>query len=398
MKIQRGIRWISIVSLGLFGLTCLGIACWLYAWRWSGTPEPHDSLPAHEVRLLREYDDFLVSTAVAHERMELSHWWKENELDHPDSWLVKLSITLAADWISKRRHAPHRGHIHSLLLNNTAQQINTGLAFHALCKKDGPLFKMLVDKVSDTTSPHEMGALLYRVAFFVPSASPCLPVEDRLALMDWLHEQKDAVCSLPPHRVLEAARLSLMYSDDKAGAILDWFLRKGCKLNPEETLALLLSQPEALPTLQKLIADGLLPAPPQTLAPYLECSPLQLVAGQTMPAPDTVRWLLTSGHSVHGKAAASSASHELPGFCLLSPLDACVQAMQYLSLESTAAAGHLEVLSLLLQQGAVPSAGTKDLLPMFDAGLRSRIVSLMEQHGYYILSGENSCNACCQPE
>ena len=291
MKIQRFIRWGSIVSLGLFGMTSLGIACWLYAWRWRGTPEPHGSLAAHEVRMLREYDDFLVSTAVANERMKLAHWWKEYELDNPDSWLVKLSITLAADWISKRSYAPHRERIHSLLLNNDAQQINSGLAFLALCKKDVPLFKMLVNKASGITSPHEMEALLYSVAFFVPSSSTSLPVKERLELLDWLHEKKDVIHLLPPHRVLEAAR-TLPYSDDKTVAVLDWFLRKGCKLNPEGTLALMLSQPEALPTLQKLTEDGLLPPPPQTLAPYLECSPLQLVAGPVIPVPDTVRWNL----------------------------------------------------------------------------------------------------------
>ncbi len=397
MKIQRFIRWGSIVSLGLFGMTSLGIACWLYAWRWRGTPEPHGSLAAHEVRMLREYDDFLVSTAVANERMKLAHWWKEYELDNPDSWLVKLSITLVADWISKRSYAPHRERIHSLLLNNDAQQINSGLAFLALCKKDVPLFKMLVNKASGITSPHEMEALLYRVAFFVPSSSTSLPVKERLELLDWLHEKKDVIHLLPPHRVLEAAR-TLPYSDDKTVAVLDWFLRKGCKLNPEGTLALMLSQPEALPTLQKLTEDGLLPPPPQTLAPYLECSPLQLVAGPVIPVPDTVRWLLSLGLNVHGKPACASAGHELPEFCLRSPLDVCVQAMQYLGLDSAAAKGHLEVLALLLQHGAVPSAETKDLLPMFDEELRGRVVELLERHGYYILSGENPCNACCQPE
>ena len=72
--------------------------------------------------------------------------------------------------------------------------------------------------------------------------------------------------------------------------------------------------------------------------------------------------------------------------------------MQYLGLDSAAAKGHLEVLALLLQHGAVPSAETKDLLPMFDEELRGRVVELLERHGYYILSGENPCNACCQPE
>ena len=76
--------------------------------------------------------------------------------------------------------------------------------------------------------------------------------------------------------------------------------------------------------------------------------------------------------------------------------------MQYLSMglgeaEDTRLRGKLEMLDILLQHGALPTAQTRDLLPI-NAELEREIVELFRKHGHHITAGADPYNACCVPE
>lgn len=399
MKLQRFIRWGSVISLGISGVSVAVSACWLYSWRWGGTPVAHASLTAEEARILTDYDDFLATRAVLLYRDEISQLWELNGMDDGEEtpWMVKLALRLTADVYSRDTLGPHRELLHAFLTKGTEQKIPVGMALYALIKQDVKLFKLLLDKASDLKEPVASRSVLSALAYATYPLGNELSVAERLELLDWLYSRGVDIHCLPPHKLLDSVRHTLLVSDDVGAAVFDWFLRHGYQVDQQKALTLLLNSAEALPTLQKLVADGFLPVPTESLAPYFECSPLQFVASRTRPLPDTVRWLLSLGHNVHGQTFKPDIARDLPEFFRHSTLDVCVMALQNMYHDNEDAAGYLDVLSVLLQHGAVPSAKTKSLLPRFDAELRNRVVKLMEQHGYYILTWENSCNACCQP-
>lgn len=119
----------------------------------------------------------------------------------------------------------------------------------------------------------------------------------------------------------------------------------------------------------------------------------QRTAVQLMAAsyePEAVQKLLEHGQS------ATMTTPEYPH----TPLELCLKTLQYLPLgdapEGLEYKG-LAVLDVLLAHGAVPAENTHELLPC-DAAMHRRVVELFEQHGHYIMAGENPYNACCVPE
>ena len=117
-------------------------------------------------------------------------------------------------------------------------------------------------------------------------------------------------------------------------------------------------------------------------------TPVQLVAAAY--EPEAVQKLLELGQS------ATLTTPEYPH----TPLELCLKSLQYLPLREDPEGVEydgLAVLEILLTHGALPGENARELLPC-DAAMHRRVVELFEQHGHYILAGDNSCNACCAPE
>ncbi len=223
-----------------------------------------------------------------------------------------------------------------------------------------------------------------------------MPAAQRLELLDWMYAKGVFVAgSIPAHWFVEKVRFSMLYSDDTGGEIMDWFLRHGYQLEESEVAGLFLLSPQAsLPTWQKLIADGILPQPPRELVFQGEnCTLLQIVAGADTPAPEAVRWLLSLGHQPNALPAGENGH---------SPVEACLKSIRYASLgqsveEDARLRGKVEILDILLQHGAMPTAETRELLPL-DRSLDKEITELFRKHSFHLDAGENPYNACCVPE
>lgn len=394
MKLRKVIRRTAAGALGIAALIMLGGYGWLYSWKWGSAPAAHANLAADDIERLLGLDTYLTTQAVqANYQVTQENWMLNQEEEEAGiHWLVKISLRLSADWVAKCAFAPAREVLHDFLASgNTAENIPT-LAVLALMKQDLPLFKLFAEQ----SRPSELRHLLKTVLYCAAPGTECLPAAQRLELLEWMHSKGVPVAdSIPVHRFVEAVRYSMLYTDDTGGEILAWFLRHGYLLDEAEAAGLFLQSPQAsLPVWQKLIADGILPQPPQELEfQGKRHTPLQIVTGADTPAPDAVRWLLSLGHQPNALPTGENQR---------TPVDVCLNSIRYASLgqsekEDTRLRSKVEMLDILLQHGALPTAETRELLPL-DRALDKEITELFRKHSFHLDAGENPYNACCVPE
>lgn len=400
MKLRKIIKCTSVIFLGLAGLIVLVGYGWLYSWKWGSAPAAHASLSAADVQHLQELDSYLTTQAVQNNyQLARENWVYSMDEDEAEiHWLVKISLRLSADWASKCNLAPAREVLHEFLASGNAGENTAALAVLALMKQDAPLFKLFAEQSSPPEFRHLLNAVLYCAA----PTTECMPASQRVELLEWLHAKGAPIAdSIPAHRFVEKVRYSMLYSDDTGGEILAWFLRHGYQLDAAESAALFLLQPQtALPCWQKLVADEILPTPPQELMFREERStPLQIAVSADSPAPDAVRWLLSLGHQPNASAMQDA---EIACSVGKAPIDACLNSIRYSSLgqseeEDARLRGKVEMLDILLQHGAVPTAETRELLPL-DRALDQEITELFRKHSFHLDAGDNPYNACCVPE
>lgn len=390
----------SLLSLGLFALSVAGVYVWLYQWKWAETPASCASFTEEEARRLEAFDAYLTTQAVQVEIKAILLDLLQNEGFEKEElpWLEKISIRLSADWYSKAAYAPAREVLHAFLSTGNAQEDMVNLAYLALKKQDIPLFKLFVEKSVAVDEPLERELLLFSIP-----GQETMPVAQRLELLDFLLSKGVQLTGkMSSFRFLEVMERAIRYTDDERGELLDWFLRHGYQVDATAVASMLLQQPQSvLPMWKKLVEDGVLPPPPQNLAPALSGTALQLAAQNEYASPETVRWLLALGHAVQVPSPPQGPSSG-QGTPPQQPLDACLSAMQYVTAGineefDARLRRHLEVLDILLQHGAVPTEQSRMILPI-DADSRQQVVELMQRHGHYIMAGDNPCNACCEPE
>lgn len=394
MKLRKIIKAGAAVSLGIFALVALGIYGGLYSWKWGRTPAAHASLAAADVQRLQELDAYLTTQAVQNNyQLTQENWvYTMEEGEAEIHWLEQISLRLSADWSSKCAFAPVREALHDFLAYGKTAENTSALAVLALMKQDVPLFKLFAEQ----SEPSELRHLLNTVLYSAAPGTECLPAVQRLELLEWMNAKGVSVAdSIPAHRFVEAVRRSMLYTDDAGGEILAWFLRHGYQLEATEVAGLFLLSPQAaLPTWRKLIADGVLPPPPHELVFQGENrTPLQIVAGADIPAPEAVRWLLSLGHQPNALPAGDNRR---------TPVDTCLNSVRYASLgqseeEDARLLGKVEMLDILLQHGAMPTSETRELLPL-DRALDKEITELFRKLSFHLDAGENPYNACCVPE
>lgn len=427
MKIRTLLVWGIGGSFVIALLAALGAYCWLYSWSWGGTPTPHASLSAPEAQKLHDFDTHIAKQLPEslHMRMkrEIAAWTdarieyeydEDGELtsinDSP-AWLEDLKMRYSSDVVSRTLLNPARESLHRLLKTGTLAADDCFLAALALQMQDIPLVRFLVEKGVNPESPFMdiNGYLLSEIMLGSNGEGEYLPVKERIALLDWMLARGVNIQAVEEERVLLMADYSLTITDDSTGAILDWFLRHGYKLNPASASLILLRAKDALATYQQLIKDGFLPPTPQEIeSPDERCTPLQYVAGLLLPVPDTLRWLLAQGHNPNALPAGAATPapednlDERPRISRKTPIDMCLETMRYATPgknaeEDTRLRAQVEILDILLQHGATPTAETRELLPL-DQTLDKEITELFRRHGFHLDAGENPCNACCLPE
>lgn len=394
MKLRKVIKCTSVFSLGLAGLILLGGYVWLYSWKWGGTPAAHAALAAENVQRLQGFDAYLTTQAVqANYQLVRDNWGLNMEEDDAEPhWLVELSLRLSADWVSKCAFASARESLHDLLFTGNAAGNTAVLAVLALMKQDVPLFKLIAERVS----PSELPRLLTPVLYCATPGTECMPVAQRLDLLDWMYSKGvNLNACIRPQSFVQNVRRSMLYTDDSCGQILNWFLRHGYQMDAADAVGLFLLQADAsLSTWQKLIEDGVLTAPPHELNHEGELrSLLQIVANDDKPAPETLRWLLLLGHQPNVLPTGENRQ---------TPVDACLDSIRYATLgksedEDARLRDKVEMLDILLQHGAIPTAETRELLPL-DRALDREITELFRKHSFHLDAGENPYNACCVPE
>lgn len=409
MKLKKILCWGIGAALGTLAVVALGGYCWLYSWSWGSAPAPHASFSPAEIALLQGCDAYIAKQAplLQYEYIEqqiLMNRAAAAALDEePGSAEPQLSrkeellLPFVSARVSRELLAPLRKSLHRVIETGSAEGSEPYLAVLALQKKDVPLVRLLVEKGAPlkATKDGNTICLLEQTTCASDLQGVYLPIDERIALMDWLVTRGADITAVTEEDVLFLSETSMKVSDDAAGAILEWFLRRGYALDKTRAAAILLQYAGALPTYQRLIEDDLLPEPPQELETVWGCrTPLQLVAGAREPAPDMLRWLLSMGHNPNTLPENEEPSQ--------SPLDACLSGMQYLSLgqgeaQDTRLRGKLEVLDILLQHGARPGEKTRELLPV-NAALEREIVDLFRKHGFHITAGADPYNACCVPE
>lgn len=427
MKFRKVILWGLSGVLGLSALAILGGYCWLYSWTWEGTPTPHASLTAAEVQKLLDFDAFITNRLPEsfRERMkreidafggdsvayELDDEGELTRINSLPAWLEELKLWYSSAAVSRTLLQPARKSLHRLLETGALATEDCFLAALAMQKQDVPLVQFMVEKGLNPSSPFMeiKGYLLSELMLGSNGNDEYLPVKERIALLDWMLARGVDIHAVEEERMLLMSELSLAATDDGAGAILDWFVRHGYKLNATSAALVLLRYKEALPTYQQLISDGFLPPVPQEIAsPGVRCTPLQYVVGDIRSLPDTVRWLLALGLNPNALPVGADAPapedeiEERPRIFRKVPIDACLESIRYTSLgqseeEDARLRGKLEILDILLQHGAVPTAETRELLPL-DRALDKEVTELFRKHSFHLDAGENPYNACCSPE
>ncbi len=416
MKFRKILCRVSGGILGALAVVAAGGYCWLYSWSWGSAPAPHAGFSPAEVNLLLGFDNYIVNQAP----LLLNEYIEQEVLmslaagialpDAPESaepqlsWKEEIYLSLVTSRISRQLLAPLREDFHQVCETGSARGADPHLAVLALQKKDVPLFRLLVEKGAPLKAVNKEGRTIYLLEQAMCASdlqSDLLPVSERLELMDWLVARGADIHEIAAEDVLLLSEASLMRSNDDTGALLDWFLRRGYRLDPARVAAILLRYAGTQPIYQKLVAENILPAPPQELMVADSCcTSLQLVAGAHAPAPDMLRWLLSLGHqpnAMPGEEPGCASSQSAR-----SPLDACLASMQYMSIgqgeaEDARLRGKLEMLDILLQHGARPTAQTRGLLP-FNAALEREMVALFRKHGHHITAGADPYNACCVPD
>ena len=397
-------------TLGVFVLAGVGGYCWLYSWSWGGAPAPHASLAATEAAMLQAFDTHIAKEAPGLQYEYMQHEILTNraagvslddegqDIGTPQlSWCESFILPHMCARVSRDLLAPLRESLHRVIESGSAEGAEPYLAVLALQKKDVPLFRLLVEKGAPlkVTQDGNTICLLEQIIAASDLQGIFMPIAERIALMDWLVTRGADIAAVKEEDVLLLSEASIKASDDAAGAILDWFLRRGYELDKSRAVTLLLQYAGAFTTYQNLIEDGLLPVPPQELeTAWGRRTPLQLAAGAREPAPDMLRWLLSLGYNPNALPGGDDSAQ--------TPLDACLTGMQYLSMglgeaEDTRLRGKLEMLDILLQHGALPTAQTRELLPI-NAELEREIVELFRKHGHHITAGADPYNACCVPE
>lgn len=399
MKLRKIIKCSAVISLGVTCLLALGGYGWLHSWKWGSAPDAHVGWSADELRRLYEMDEYLTTQAVQANYLSVYQNWMytmgEEEEEMP--WLVQVALRLFADWESKKSYAPVRETLHDIIASGTAQENVSALAMLSLMKGDVHMFKLFAEK----TNRDDLCEFPLVVVYFAPLGNECMSVAQRLELLDWIHSKGCNMTNcVRSHRFVRNVQHSMLYSDDSGGQILDWFLRRGYQMDAADAVGLFLLQADAsLPTYQKLIEDGVLTAPPHELKYEGELrTPFQMVASAAKPAPETLRWLLSQGYKPNDVPADDSAGTNI---LKRTPMDVCLNSIRYASLgqseeEDSRLRGKVEMLDILLQHGAVPTAETSELLPL-DQRLDKEITALFRKHGFHLDAGENPCNACCEP-
>lgn len=421
MKWKKSFLWLNgIILTGLAGSAICGY-CWLYGWSWGDLPASHYSLKPDEVRLLQKLDSYLLGEGVEHfhaEAMEMaltmhtvagdlpeetSQW--EDDPEKAFSWWERQTIRFVTDGELRRTFGQARRQLHQLVETGRAEATAAYLAMAAVHTHDIELVKLIIARGVDANGSHHSEEYSFPlICEFIHGANlkqEYMPVSKRLELLEWLVAHGLEVNGAPKDMMIPLLEVSIWFSGDDKGEILEWLLRHGLQTDSAEITGMLLRYPGTLDTLQRLIQDALLPAVPAELVTEIAAyTPLQMVAANKAPCPETVRWLISLGHGVNDMATTVIQRAEddaaAGGREPLSPLDETLKQL-VIHVDEEARTKRLEVLEILLEHGARQSEKTRDLLPC-NVELKQKVAGLMEKYGIYILAGDAPCNACCSPD
>ncbi len=420
MKWKKAIIWGSgIVLAGLAGCAVWGY-CWLYGWSWGSMPAAHSSFKPDEVQRLQKLDSYLTGTGVEHFRSEalkvdlmmstLSHdlpgetsQW-EDDPEKAFSWWERQVIRYVTDCEIRRTFGPTRQHLHQLVETGQVDAAAVYLAIAAIHTHDIELVKLIIARGVNANGVYTCGEIsVPLLCEFISGANlkrDYLPVSTRLELLEWLYAHGLDVCGEPQKLIIPMLEASIWFSGDKKGEILEWLLRHGMQVESDVITGVLLRYPNTLDTLKRLIQDKLLqPVPAEFVTEDAAYTPLQMVAANMEPSPETVRWLISLGHGVNELAKTVIEQDEeyagAGGLKPLAPLDECLKRL-LLHSDEELLEKRLEVLNTLLEYGARPTEKSRELMPHYK-DLKKRVVELMEQHGCYVFPGEEPENPCCEP-
>lgn len=412
MKWKRIFGWTTASALGAAMLAAAVGYCWLYSWSWGSLPTAHSSFSPEESLRLQRLDAYLTDQgrqdfiAAARQWVDLSLQAEEDSSDNLDWWDQQV-LKYGIDYALRTAFAPARSDLHRLVESGRADDAVQYLAVAALHTRDSALVKLIVSRGLDVNRVQIIGDS--KVVFAAEalhggnlSRSEHMPVAERLELLEWLVERGLDINDTDT--LLPQLELAVMQTGDEQGQITEWMLRHGLPADKLEVTSLLLRYPTTLATLQRLIQEGLLPTVPQEFVTAERAyTPLSMVVANITPSPETVRWLISEGHDVNGlpttvmqhEGEEESDSDEEA----LTPLDSCLRTMTYEipdTGEEERLNGRFQILDLLLEHGARPTARTEELLPI-DEDLKRRVLEMLRRHGYHITAGDMPDNPCCIP-
>lgn len=418
MKWKKILAWSCAGVLGSVVLAAAGAYCWLYSWSWGGMPPPHSSFTPAEVQQLQKLDSYLTGkgkqdfraeaweyAAMAFEisgTMDIHDQWRD-EPEPGFSWWERQGFRYGTDYAILQSFGSARNDLHRLAETGSAAGANPYLAVSALHAQDAGLVRLIVSRGMDVNRVMNVGDATVRFLAEVLAGanlrrSEYLPVEQRLELLEWLVGHGLDINGVPCEYLVPMLEVTVMQTGDEQGQILEWLLRSGLQVDTTEIVGILLRYPTTLATLQRLIQEGLLPdVPAEFVSGAQAITPLAMVVSNITPSPDTVRWLLEKGHDVNAlPRTVINGDDDSDVRPPMTPLDSLLSRLTYATPDDDTLEASLELLDLLLANGAQPGERTEELLPI-NSELKCRVVELLRRHGHHITAGDSPDNPCCIP-
>lgn len=278
--VVRLLYWVFVSVVGVLGMLLLAaVAFWHWVNEWQKVEPPafHSSWTVSQQADLREIDQFYTSNVLS---AAILHMLQSNQQEELEKWMRNRLTAPIAALINRRNvFKPLREALHETMATGKGD----------ICTPDGTpvaAYALRLHKLDLLCEMVKRGC--HPGKTYIPWYAPCfsdepmksnllvdaldhhdlllehtLPVDEHIALLDFLCEHGADVSQVPDERLARLnASLCLIAEPSDKGAVLAWLLRKGLPMSEEgkrDTVGFLLHKDRGRDICEALQAEDLLP-------------------------------------------------------------------------------------------------------------------------------------------